>query len=404
MLVYTPNLAYQRNLPGTSALPLRFLGELIHLNRGSSAGKTLPRLLLWIFCVLAAALTPIALIPGILVPAAFLAGLPAIILILAPYVLVVSAALLIGDLLSSRGLAPKATIATIVVAGVLLALIAAASWFNHQLQPKVEALTQGDHDLREPLAGTRNIAIQFVTIERARSKGEFARQQEQATPGMLPPPTRKQYCERLCLHLLFDGLADSVLVSSASMYEGDHAPPDLSEIGMRFHLERAACRNPATHTDDITAPPYRLFERGAENGFAEEVSARMIAGQCVIGEPARLSEAQIILQENPFILPPHDGSNRPSAKNVMDLELPPARAARLTIYRVQDGQAEEVFRQTQVEAYPLLPVLLLGPVFTGEGGIGIFEGFLRERRFYSDYNLHDVLQLKLGMNVTPISH
>jgi hypothetical protein len=120
MLVYTRNLTYQRNLPCSSALPLRFPGELIHLNKGSSAGKTLPRLLLWILCGLAAVLTRIALIPGILVPAAFLGGLPAIILILAPYAFVISAAWLIGDLFSSRGLAPKATVAAIVVAAVLL--------------------------------------------------------------------------------------------------------------------------------------------------------------------------------------------------------------------------------------------------------------------------------------------
>ena len=69
---------------------------------------------------------------------------------------------------------------------------------------------------------------------------------------------------------------------------------------MRFHLARAACRNPAINTDDTTPPPYRSFDRGAEQGFVEQVSARMIAGQCVIGEPARLSEAQIIVQENPW--------------------------------------------------------------------------------------------------------
>jgi hypothetical protein len=362
------------------------------------------RRLLWIFCAIAAVLTAIALIPGILVPAAFLGGLPAIILILAPYGLLIGAALLIGDLLSPEGRpAHKTTIATLMVAGMLFSLTVAAAWSNHRLEHGVEALTQGDRDLHEALTGTRDIAIQFVNNERARSKSELRRQEEETTPGVVPPPTRKQFCERLCLHLLFNGLADSVLVSSVSVYEGDPEPPDLSEIGVRFRLGRAACRNPAIKTDDTIAPPYRLFERGAEEDFASEVSARMIAGQCVIGEPARLSGAQIVVQENPHVLPPHNGSNHPSAKNVMHLNLPPASAARLSIYRVQEGHVEEVFRQTQVEAYPLLPVLLLGPVFTGEGGIGISEGFLRRRRFYSEYNLRDLLKSKVGMDVTPLS-
>jgi len=127
------------------------------------------------------------------------------------------------------------------------------------------------------------------------------------------------------------------------------------------------------------------------------------ANECVIGEPARLSEAQIIVQENPRVLPMENGSNSPTTRNVLDLNLPPERAARLSIYRVQDGNVEEVFRQTQVEAYPLLPVLLLGPVFTGEGGIGISEGFLRRHRVYAEYNLRDVLKSKLGLDFVPIS-
>ncbi len=153
----------------------------------------------------------------------------------------------------------------------------------------------------------------------------------------------------------------------------------------------------------MTGPPYRLFERGTEEDFAEQVSARIVARQCVVGEPARLSQAQIIVQENPHVLPLENVSNHPLAKNVVHLNLPPERAALLSIYRVRDGNLAEVFRQTQVDAYPLLPVLLLGPVITGEGDIGIFEGFLRWHHGYSEYNLHDVLKLKLGLDIVPMS-
>jgi hypothetical protein len=128
----------------------------------------------------------------------------------------------------------------------------------------------------------------------------------------------------------------------------------------------------------------------------------MIRGQCVIGEPARLSEAQITLQENPYALPENDRPSRPVARTIVHLMWAPESAARFSIYRVQDTSIDEVFRQTQVQAYSLLPVLLLGPVFTGEGGIGISEGFLRRHRVYSEYKLHDVLESKLGLNVVPI--
>ena len=357
---------------------------------------------LWIFCAIAGVLTAIAFVPGILVIAAFLGGLPAIILILAPYALLVGLTILVVRIRSPRRQSLNKTAIAWVLAGCVLSLAVAAAWFNHRLEQEVQALTKEDRDLSEPMTGTRDIAIQFVTIERARLKSELARQQELTNSDVVPPPTRKQFCERLCLHLLFDGQADSVLVSSVSVNEGDPAPPDLAEIGMRFHLGRSACRNPAVKTEDFTPPPYRLFDRGAEEGFAEQVSARMIAGQCVIGEAARLSEAQIIVQENPWVLL-HGESNYPLAKNVLHLNLPPKGAARLSIYRVRDGSLEEVFRQTQVDAYPLLPVLLVGPVFTGEGGIGISEGFLRRHHAYSQYNLHDVLQSKLGFNIAPIS-
>jgi hypothetical protein len=365
---------------------------------------------LWILCVVAGILTPIGFVPSILVIATFLAVLPAVVLILAPYAFLVSLTILLVDSLSpQRQSSSKPTIA-FALAGCVLALALAAAWFNHGLEQQVQALTKEDHDSNEALTGGRNIAIQFVTNGRARLKrelpkpltGQIGQQDENANPSVIPPPAVKQYCERVCLHLLFEGQADSVIVSSISFREGDPAPPNLEEIGMRFHLAPSGCRNPDIKTDDFTAPPYRLFERGTEADFADQVHAHIVAGQCVVGEPARLSEAQIIVQENPHVLPPENGSNYPVAKNVLHLNLPPDGASRLSIYRVRDGNPEEVFRQTQVDAYPLLPVLLLGPVFTGEGGIGISEGFLRHHHAYSEYNLRDVLKAKLGFDIEPM--
>jgi hypothetical protein len=367
---------------------------------------------LWIFCAIAAVLSAIAFIDGILVIATFFLVIPMFILAFAPDALMVGITLLGVDILSPRRQGGRKGDIALAIAGLLLTLALAAAWFNRPLEQEIQVIRKDDHDLSETMPETRNFAIQFITNERPRRKprraiagpGGMQQQNEEAMPSVVPLPTRKQFCERLCLHLLFNGLADSVLVSSAPAAEGV-LTPDLAEIGMRFHLGRqGGCRNPDIRTDDAVALPYRLFERGEEEGFAKEIAARMIKDGCVIGEPARLSEAQIIVQENAQVLPlTHVPGTTSSARNIVHLIFAPARAARLTIYRVQDGGVAEAFRQTEVEAYPLLPVLLLGPVFTGEGGIGISEGFLRRHRIYSEYKLRDVLKSKLGLDLVPIS-
>jgi hypothetical protein len=367
---------------------------------------------LWIFCAIAAVLSAIAFIGGILVVATFFLVIPMFILAFAPDALMVGITLLGVDILSPRRQGGRKGAIALAIAGLLFSLAVAAAWFNRPLEQEIQLVTKDDHDSSGTLTGTRNFAIQFITNERPPRKPRLARagprgrrqQDEEAMQSVGPPPMRKQFCERLCLHLLFNGLADSVLVSSAPRAEGV-LTPDLSEIGMRFYLGRqGGCRDPDIKTDDTVTPPYRLFVRGEEEGFAGEIAARMIKDGCVIGEPARLSEAQIILQENAQVLPlTHVPGTPSSARNIVHLIFAPARVARLSIYRVQDGGVAEVFRQTEVEAYPLLPVLLLGPVFTGEGGIGISEGFLRRHRIYSEYKLRDILKSKLGLDVVPIS-
>ena len=114
-------------------------------------------------------------------------------------------------------------------------------------------------------------------------------------------------------------------------------------------------------------PPFRLFERDTEHEFAEEISARMIAGQCVVGEPAPLSEAQIIVQANPEVLPLQNVSNYPLQKNVLHLNLPPKRAARLSIYRVQNGNVEEVVVKPRLRRIPCCLSCFWGRWLPGKG-------------------------------------
>jgi hypothetical protein len=229
---------------------------------------------LWIFCAIAAVLSAIAFIDGILVIATFLAVIPMFILGFAPDALMVGITLLGVDILSPRQQGARKGAIALAIAGLLFTLVLAAAWFNRPLKQEIQLVMKDDHDLSETLTGTRNFAIQFITNERPPRKPRLARagprgkrqQDEEAMPSVVPPPTRKQFCERLCLHLLFNGLADSVLVSSVPRAEGV-LTPDLSEIGMRFYLGRqGGCRTPDIKTDDTAGPPYRLFEHLSGSG------------------------------------------------------------------------------------------------------------------------------------------
>ncbi|HEX8815931.1 MAG TPA: hypothetical protein VF753_10560 [Terriglobales bacterium] len=363
---------------------------------------------LLIFCAVASVLAAISFVNGSLVIAGFLAGLPLIVLAIAPDALLVGIALLIADIVAPPQVSRKVAFA-FAIGGLAVALIAAAAWSNHQLDEQIRALNGEDREMSVPLAGTRFIAIQFVSVEKQRGKRRAdalapvrVRQKEDSTTGAVPPPAQKQFCEDLCLHLLFEKLADDVLVSSVTTYDTGSTPPDLEEVGMRFHLEQQRpCLSSAARTGGL--PAYRALAFGTEPNFDGYIKDRISAGQCVVGEPARLADAAIILQLNGRLYPPPGEYYRPSAKNARQLFFPPTSATRLSIYQVQDGTANEVFRQTQVEAFPLLPVLLFGPVFTGEGGIGITEGLLRHHKVYSPYALRDVLGSKLGSDIVPLT-
>jgi hypothetical protein len=360
---------------------------------------------LLIFCAIAAVLTAISFIGGILVIAGFMAGLPLVILAIAPDALLVGLALLLADIVAPKGLPRKVAFAR-AIGGLVAGMIAVAAWSNHQLDTQIRALNGQDHDVGAAMAGDREIAIQFVT-ERGRGRRRKpqpaqVRNENGAALGVVPPPAQKQYCEDLCLHLLYGNLVDSVVISSISANDDGVTGPDPEEIGVRFHVERQRpCLASAARTGGL--PAYRALKFGSEPDFDQLVKARIAAGQCVVGEPARLSDAAVVVQLNAHVNPPADEYDRPSAKNAHHLFFPPAGATRVSIYQVEDGGVREVFRQTQVEAFPLLPVLLFGPVFTGEGGIGITEGLLRQHKIYSPYELRDVLSSKLRLDIVPMT-
>ena len=370
---------------------------------GSHPGKTFGKL--GLFCAVMLVLSLISFIPGILVIATFLAIVPGLILACAPEMFLVSATVLVGRLLFPRSDgAGRLTVACALIAAYLLASAGAAAFFNHPIQTQIQELSRGDHDLQGTLGGARYIAIRVVTangldpVSRPISrKPKHHRRPESDTNRNRTP---KYECGSLCLHLLFNGLADSVLVTSVSRLVAD-LTPSLAESATRFRLERRdVCPDVSIHLRDFFVGANDPLIQHGDEVSERNVLSQIAAGRCLIAEPASLSAADLIVQVNQYLLPPPPTS---MAMKVLQLDRLSLDARRISIYQVHTDRAEERFRQTTVYAEPLLPVLLLGPVYTGEGGIGISEGFLRSRKVYSAWRMHDIFKTELGLDMRPIS-
>lgn len=361
----------------------------------ASASLRRVRIGLWVFCAIAAVLSAVARIDGALVIAAFFVVIPMLVLGFAPDALALGLALLIASYLPIRGSLGKRTVLS-TVAALVLVLAGAAALCNRPLDREVRELTRDDHDAAATLPATRQLALRFVTINRPESR----RQPRAGAPGQPAAPVRAAFCERLCVHLLYGKVVDSVVVTSVSAL-GDDIAPDPGEWGMRFLIrQQSPCPRSSINLGLALPQPF-VVEEPHDMRFSQMISERMARGECVVSEPARLGEAPVVVEINPYVVPPLRNLGHPTAKTARTLVFPPESAARLTIYSAKDGVLTPAYRRTQVLSYPLLPVLLMGPIATGEGGIGISEGFLRYRRITARFDLHDVLQSKLGLDLSP---
>jgi hypothetical protein len=369
-------------------------------------GKTFGKL--GLFCAVMFVLSLIAFIPGILVVATFLLIVPGLILACAPEMFLVSATVLVGRLLFPRSDgAGRLAVACALIAAYLLASAGAAAFFNHPIQTQIQELSRDDHDLRGTLDGARHIAIRVVTangldrISRPISRKPKHHRRPESDTGRDRTP--KNDCGGLCLHLLFNGLADSVLVTSVSRLVADPTP-SLTESATQFRLERRdVCPDVSIHLRDFFSSANDPLIQYGDEASERNVMGQIARGRCLIAEAASLSVADIIVQVNQYLLPPSPTPPTSMAMKVLQLDRLSLEARRISIYQVHEDRAEERFRQTTIYAEPLLPVLLLGPVSTGEGGIGISEGFLRSRKVYSAWRMHDIFKTKLGLDMSPIS-
>ena len=351
-------------------------------------------------------LSLIAFVPGALVIGAFLFVIPMLVLAIAPNAFALCVAALIGRWLAGPDRPLRRPVFWLPVVLLVACSAAIAAYFNHDLGQQVRRLQQDDVDLHASLSGFHQLALRVVGGTQHRAAiaadapphgGKRHHRYDPADPAYF---TQAGICDNTCLDLLYGGIVTSVLVASVSPDDAGRAPaPD--EPATRFHVEHLA-----------NCPPV-MFQIGPQSmtlswarahqirhmSFVAPALRRMVDGDCLVPEPATLGDADAVVQVNDLVLPPGNESNRPSARNLLQLRTAPLSARRTSIYSAANGSSTEVFRRTAVRSYPLLPVLACLPTATGEGGIGITEGFVRRERIDRAYELRDVLKTALGVDL-----
>lgn len=361
---------------------------------------------LLIACLVFGALSVVAFLPGALVIAGFLLVVPMLILGFAPDAFALCLALLIGRLLAGGEQPLRSRLFWVPVAVLAACSFGAASYFNHDLQRQVRALQQGDVPLRTPLPRFHHLALRLVGQAGYRAPVAAEGAPHRRRHAQTAEERRREFfeqaglCEDTCLDLLYGGAVDSLLVSAVVPDQSD-TPPAASDAATRFHVERLA-----------ECPPV-LFRIGPQTmtfawarahqvrhmEFVAPALQRMVEGECLVPEPATLADADAIVQINKLVLPLASQLNRPSAKNILHLATAPVSASRTSIYVLDNGSYAETYRRTSVLSFPLWPLLVCIPVATGEGGIGISEGFPRLERTDRDYRIADALKTALGVDV-----
>jgi hypothetical protein len=324
------------------------------------------------------ALTIIANLPGALFIAAIMLVVPALILIAAPNVLVVSTVTLVGRaLLEPYG--------KLLAWGTPLGILAAISivmpqiW-NRPFHNEVAELTSQDRTWDGFSAPVKNLAIIVPP------------------PPWTPAPASN--CSEFCQRLLYNGSVDSVLAGPVSWIA--MTPPfNGTERLVRFRIERRqTC--PAINLPEAGTWPGENFKGQFSYGtvVSDRVKARIAAGECLIEEPAELSTADAIVVHgevkrgvDAFIF---DKPWKPYADTIT--------ARRLSAFvRDDDRRFAEVFRQTEIEAKPVFMPLLVGPYDRcGDGVCYTHLGIARSKYHTGQLDLRTFFKTQSNLNVAAV--
>lgn len=200
-----------------------------------------------------------------------------------------------------------------------LALFLPAQWLNNANYAQAVAVTAQDHS-----SATLPLHINTLAIVN-RGYGSSGK------------------CDRLCLHSLLNGTADTVIMHAAEISD---ALPDMEQTATAYSFEKRAFCPPV----DLDRRHYVLPENGIpvldrslitpQRNAAELASQRIASGDCLVSRMALLSEADHVIALGPVkrTKPKHPGFG-------FDFKLNDMNVSRLNVYERRDGAGfTEVFR------------------------------------------------------------
>ena len=330
-----------------------------------------------VIILVSAVLAIIANQPGALFVAAIFLIVPALILIAAPNVLVVSTVAFVGRaVLKPYGklLSWGAPLGALAAICVLLPQL-----WNRPFHDQVAALTSKDRPWGGFSAPVKNLAI------------------------VVPPPgfsTKASDCAELCQRLLYNGSVDSVLAGPADRIA--MTPPFKgTERLVRYRIERRdTC--PAINLPEAGTWPGETFKGQFSYGtvVSDRVKARIAAGECLIEEPVELSAADAIVV--------HEEIKRGADAFIFDKPWKPdadtVTARRLSVFvRDNDRGLAEVFRQTEIDAKPVFTPLLVGPYDRcGDGVCYTHLGIARGKYHTGQFDLRTFFRNQSKLNVAAV--
>lgn len=306
------------------------------------------RIGLFVLCLVSAALTALAMVPGMIVLGLALVVLPGLILAAAPWICALSTASLVAVILFGR-LGGAARVRA--YAGFALALAGAATaaawWLNRPVMAHWQALAAADRPGPVSRDGVHAIAVL----------------QEREVTGRNP-----LLCTARCQRLLYSGTVDAVLQGPAAPGAGALDP---AQPVVRYRIERRDACPPFALPEGLA--PRINAEAFARNGLLDDTRKRIAAGDCLLAEAATVAQSDLAVVDDVLAI-----GHEPYLKDRWSLSLDTLAARRLTIYRLREGQPVLLSRQTALTAYPLFVPLLIS-LRTG-GVMDIEYGLLRVRR------------------------